>query len=102
MGSANVETTCDKKLLINNVLCYISTARDCMKADDIIRICSVFFKLEDINGAKDLLCDIVGEKGKRRRNENRMLHELQDIMEVLEKCDENSYQQFLHLGSIVI
>ena len=59
-----------------------------MKADDIIRVCSTFFKSEDIITAKDLLCDVVGEKGKRRRNENRLLHELQDILSMLEKCDD--------------
>ena len=88
MPSASAEGGCKKELMINNVLCYISTARDCMKADDIVRVCLGFFKSEDIVGAKDLLCDIAGEKGKRRRNENRLLHELQDILNLLERCDD--------------
>ena len=87
MASANTEVSCKNELVIDNVLCYISTARDCMKAEDITRVCSAFFNSDDIIGAKDRLCDIIGEKGKRRRNENRLLHELQDILNLLEKCD---------------
>ena len=88
MASASTEVAREKELLINNVLCYISTARDCMKGDDIVRVCLGFFKSDDIVGAKDTLCDIVGEKGKRRRNENRLMHELDDILSLLNKCDD--------------
>ena len=88
MASASSGVAREKELLINNVLCYISTARDCMKGDDLVRVCLGFFKSEDIVDAKDLLCDIIGEKGKRRRNENRLMHELHDILSLLNKCDD--------------
>ena len=57
---ANGETL--KTPIINGVLCFISTARHSMKNDDVTRICHAFFKDEEIIKAKDLLCDLTGEK----------------------------------------
>ena len=74
--------------IINKVLCYISTARHSMRNDDIIRICLTFYKEDEILKAKDALFNIVGEKSIRRRNENRVLNELQDIINLLKKCDD--------------
>ena len=76
-GSGNV--------IVNGILCYMSTARHVMKRDDIIRTCLVFYENDDITFAKDLLYETVGEKSKRRRNENRIMHELQDIFDLLKK-----------------
>ena len=75
--------------VINNVLCYLSSARDSMKYDDIVRTCLVFYNENDIIASKDLLFKYVGERPIRRRNENKILHEIKDIMEMLKKCDEN-------------
>ena len=80
----------EKEIIIDNVLCYVSTARHTLKNDDILQTCLAFYKEEEIIKAKDLLCDIVGEKSKRRRNENRVLNELKDIMEMLCKSDEKN------------
>ena len=77
-----------KTPIINGVLCYISTARHSMRTDDITRICHAFFKDEAIIKAKDLLCELTGEKSKRRRNENKIVHELGDILESFKKCDD--------------
>lgn len=77
-----------KTPIINGVLCYISTARHSMRVDDITRICHAFFKDDDIIKAKDLLCELTGEKSKRRRNENRIIHELSDILDLFKKCDD--------------
>ena len=68
----------------------MSTARHCMRSDDIIRACLVFYKDEDITKGKDLLYEIGGERSIRRRNENRIIHELQDILDLFKKCDDNN------------
>lgn len=78
----------DTNVVINGVLCFMSTARHVMKRDDIIRTCLVFYESDDIISAKDTLYSIVGEKPKRRRNENRIMHELQDISDLIKKCDD--------------
>ena len=75
--------------IINNVLCYMSTARHSMRSDDIIRACLVFYKEDDIIKGKDLLYEIAGERSIRRRNENRKFNELQDILDLFKKCDDN-------------
>ena len=75
--------------IINNVLCYMSTARHSMRSDDIIRACLVFYKEDDIIKGKDLLYEIAGEISIRRRNENRKFNELQDILDLFKKCDDN-------------
>ena len=74
--------------VINKVLCYTSTARHSMRQDDIIRICLSFYKEDEILKAKDYLYQLVGEKSIRRRNENRMVNEMQDLMGLLKKCDD--------------
>ena len=76
--------------IINNLLCYVSTARHSMRNDDIIRACLVFYKDEEIIKGKDLLYEIGRERPIRRRNENRIMHELQDILDLFKKCDDNN------------
>ena len=78
----------DPEMAINNVLCYVSTARHSLRKDDIIRVCLSFFKDDEIITAKDTVYKIYGEEPKRRRHKNRMLNETQDLLDILEKCDE--------------
>ena len=83
------DTACScKALIIDSLLCYVSTARHSMKNDDMIRICLSFYKEAQIIKSKDTLCEILGEKGKRRRNENRLLNEMRDIVDMFTKCDD--------------
>lgn len=85
-GSEKGETV--KYPVINDILCYISSARHSMRHDDIVRTCLAFYNGDDIIKGKDLLFNIVNEKSKRRRNDNRFLHEVQDILELMKKCDD--------------
>ena len=82
--SVNEETL--KSPIISGVLCYTSTARHSVRHDDIVRICLAFFKEDDIIKGKDILCNIIGEKPKRRRHENRIMNEVRDI---LKRCDDD-------------
>ena len=78
-------------IVIDPVLCYVSTARHSMRSDDIIRVCIAFYKDEDIINAKDKIYDIAGLKPKRRRHENRLVNEMQDLLDILKHCDENEF-----------
>ena len=87
------ETTEESKksaVHIDNLLCYASTARHSMKSDEIVRICVAFYKENDIIKSKDYLCGVLGEKPKRRRNKNRLMNEMKDIIELLTRCDDNN------------
>ena len=44
----------EKEIIIDNVLCYVSTARHTLKNDDILQTCLAFYKEEEIIKAKDL------------------------------------------------
>ena len=90
MGDSSSPSNMKDDLVISNILCYMSTARHSLRADDIIRACLLFYNKDDILKGKDMLYDLVNEKSRRRRNGDRILHELQDIMHLLKKCDDES------------
>ena len=79
-------------IIINNFLCYVSTARHCMRHDDITRMCIVFYKENDMLDGKNLLCAKVGDKPKWRRGENRLINEVQDVLNILKKCDDEGFK----------
>ena len=85
-----VEKTVVSNICLDSLLCYVSTARHSLKYDEIIRICVAFYKETDIIKSKDLLCDLIGQKGKRRRNENRLMNEMKDIVDMLTYSDDNN------------
>ena len=78
-----------KPPIIDSLLCYVSTARHSMKNDDIIRVCLSFYKDAHIIKSKDMLCDIINKTPTRRRNENRLLNEMKDIIDMFTKCDDD-------------
>ena len=82
MGDTN-ENGDERNLFVDNILCYLSTARDSMKKDDILRTCLAFYKLDDIIKSKEALFSFVGEKPKHRRGEDRLMNEIHDIMVIL-------------------
>ena len=75
--------------IIDGVLCYTSTSRHVMRNDDIVRVCLAFYEDDDILRAKDILYEKVGEKIRRKRGENRIIQEIQDILDMLKKCDDD-------------
>ena len=87
MGDSD-DNVSKQKLVISNILCYISTARHSQRVDDIVRICYVFYRPDDISKGKDLLCDLCSELSKRRRGENRIIQELQDIFDLFGKAED--------------
>ena len=89
MGDTEINVS-KENFVISNILCYISTARHSHRVDDIVRTCYVFYKPDTITKGKDLLYDLCGESSKRRRGENRLVQELQDIVDLLEKVEEKN------------
>ena len=77
-------------MIVSNILCYMTTARHSLRNDDIVRVCIAFYSCDDILKGKDLLFDIIGERSSRRRNKDRIIHELEDILKMLQKCDDES------------
>ena len=77
-------------LVINSFLCYASTVRHDMKYEDITRICIAFYKESDLLEGKKLICENLGEKPKWRRGDQRLVHEVQDVLNLLKKCDDES------------
>lgn len=77
-----------KPLHVDNLLCYVTTARHSMKTDEIVRICVTFYKETDILKSKEYLCQLVDERNIRRRNEDRLVNEMRDIMDIITRCDD--------------
>ena len=84
-----MENKTNESLLINNILCFVSTARQSTSCNEIVQICLAFYKEKEILDAKKLICDFIGEKIKYRRGENRMLYELKDLVELFARCDDD-------------
>ena len=63
MGDKANESEKDN-LMISNILCYISTAKYVLRADDIVRSCLAFYSQDEIIKGKDLLFELVGENPK--------------------------------------
>ena len=80
--------------IVSGVLCFTFTARHSMRADDMVRVSHSFYKEEDINKAKDILFDMIKDPAKsmpkRRRGKDKLIHELEDIIEMLKVCDDNN------------
>lgn len=80
--------------IVNGVLCYTATARHSMRCDDMVRVCHSFYNEEDITKAKDILFYLIGEPPKvipkRRRGKDRLIRDLEDIIELLKICDDGN------------
>ena len=80
--------------LINDLLCYISSAKDSLTSEMIITSASAFYSPEIIKEAKSTICDIANE---RNVNRNKSVNQpkpsvvdMKDIMQCFTKVEENS------------
>ena len=78
-----------RSTVTDSVLCYVTTARNSRRNDDIVQACVSFYKKEEIVRANNLICKILGERPVRRRKEDKMVNEMQDIIDMIAKCDED-------------
>ena len=77
-----------ENVVVNNVLCYINSARHSLSNDQIIQCCLPFYDYDDIKSAKDNVYKSLKESSKRRRGDNAKKAEIQDILDALAKHEE--------------
>ena len=78
---------------MNDVLCYISSARNSLTQEVLITNCVGFYSGEKIKEAKRLICGIADERPINRRNSSNVRDpiavEAKDICEAFEKIENN-------------
>ena len=77
-------------LEVNNILCYISTARHAKTDEQILQYCLPFYDLNDIREAKDILCKLSNERNTKRRGDNSKTTEISDILDLFRKYDDTN------------
>ena len=78
------------ELVINDILCYISTARNSKTDDSIIQCCLPFYSISRIKEAKALLFKYTSDRPKSRRGDNLQKNEITDILDLFRKCEETN------------
>ena len=75
--------------VVNNVLCYITTARHSYTEENMMSCCLSFFKASDITEAKDLLYSKAETETTARKGKSKSTSELSDIFSLLKTVDES-------------
>ena len=80
--------------VVNDVLCFITSARDSLSHDNIIVNAVAFYKGDSIKSAKEVIFGICDERNIARKssasNPNPSVADVRDILLLLEKVDEKS------------
>ena len=76
--------------VVNNVLCFVGSARHSYADKNTVSICEAFYSYEEIFTAKEILFSLCSEHCTRRRGDNRVSADLNDMLSQLRKADENS------------
>ena len=86
-----------KNAVINGVLCYLSSARHTLTDQAVITVCLSFYNGEKISEAKEILFKITKDSIIRWRDESKARADLQDIITLMGKIDEENHDvpQFL-------
>ena len=86
---------------LNNLLCYVFHARNTLSAHEIIESCLAFYNDVDVEKAKAKVYDHLGITPPNRRGPKKTRSHLEDILEVLNKGDEDhvSWPHFVASGS---
>ena len=75
-------------IVINGLLCFISSARYCYAEKDLITVCLTFYNGEKISEAKELLVLSAKEAATRIRGVGKTRAELKDIVDIFRRFDE--------------
>ena len=100
-GSDNLDS---EKFRLNNVLYYIDYKRKIHAVTEVVSTCESFYTSDVILEAKKLFHDILGDKvdGLRfinRRGENSVKMNLEDLVNALNKCDNDGIELPTFLSS---
>ena len=71
-------------IVIENILCFIQSARDSLSSAEIQNTVEKFYKQKDIQKSKQVILDAVQEKPVKRRDVNK---DIQDILEAFASAD---------------
>ena len=82
----------NEKLVVNGVLCYISSARSTYTDQTLLSICQSFYSCEKVTEAKKILFSATGETLILRRGEGKLKAELGDIIAEFRKIDRNGLE----------
>ena len=75
-------------IVINCLLCYISTALKFNHEKDIIQVCMGFYDLNSIKIAKEELYKYLQERPNRNRGSDGKLNDINDIISAYKDCNE--------------
>ena len=92
------------ELVLNNVLCFISSARASAPANDIISKAHAFYESAQIITAKDLIFRLINENVVRRKSDDKYIRELKDILDAFNKAEEKSISlpTFVAMGAAAL
>lgn len=76
--------------VVNGILCYISTARNSHSDQTISSICQSFYKYDVITKGKEVLFEITGAEYSKRRGNDKLKSEVNDIIQEFRRIDENN------------
>ena len=74
---------------INNLLCFNTTSMNTKTHDVIIQCCLPFYNVSEIRTAKELIFSFTDERCVSRRGDNSTRKDLEDIIQLLVKIEEN-------------
>ena len=85
-----------KNTVLNDLLCYVSTARNALSQDNIAMNALAFYSPEAVKMAKETICKIAGEKNIVRKScadhRNPISADLKDIYACFEKVENNNIE----------
>ena len=73
----------------NNMLCYISTARNSMPRDKIALNCIAYYPEEEVKAAKQVLYTICGVTPNKRVGPNKLVSNVDDILNLYDKTESD-------------
>lgn len=82
-----------KNTVIDNVLCFMTTARKAEKASDIITVIKTFYANDAIKNAKKVLCEVAGEnlsyRNKTVKCSEPIASDIEDMLDIIVKLEVN-------------
>lgn len=82
--------------VINDLLCFISSALNSYEKELIIHQALGYYSETDIKNAKSIICKHAGVKPTWRRKENRLWHDLMDVIDlVIQEKDADKLQRYV-------